>query len=179
MVWVPILKIWLHHKCCQMRFTWSLFHITVPNGKLQPTELQQGSNLWRCIWRICPLKCWAYTCKWSETGHHCHYSDVIMTAMVSQITGVSIVYSTVWSGADQRKRQSSASLAFMRGIHRWPVNSPHKRPVTRKMFPFNDVIMAPVDVIADNGTSPRSMFSGDYEVTHVLYEIYVVICDLR
>ena len=44
-------------------------------------------------------------------------------------------------GADQKKHQSSASLAFVRGIHRWPVNSPHKGPVTRKMFPFGDVIM--------------------------------------
>ena len=64
-----------------------------------------------------------------------------MSAMVSQITGVSIVCSTVCSGAHQRKHQSSASLAFVRGIHRWPVNSPHKRPVTRKMFPFDDAIM--------------------------------------
>ena len=54
---------------------------------------------------------------------------------------VSMVYSTVYSGADQRKHQSSASLAFVWGIHRWPVNSPHKRPVTRKKFPFDDVIM--------------------------------------
>ena len=52
-----------------------------------------------------------------------------------------IVFSTVYSGADQRKHQSSASLAFVRGIHRGPVNSPHKWPVTRKMFPFDDVIM--------------------------------------
>ena len=44
-------------------------------------------------------------------------------------------------GADQSKHQSSASLAFVRGIHRWPVNSPHKSPVTRKMFPFDDVII--------------------------------------
>ena len=51
---------------------------------------------------------------------HCHYSDVIMDAMASQITGVSIVYSTVCSDADQRKCQSSASLAFMRRIHRLP-----------------------------------------------------------
>ena len=70
-----------------------------------------------------------------------HYSDVIMGAMVSQIPGVSIVYSTVCSGASQRNHQSSASLVFVRGIHRWPVNSPHKGPVTRKMFPFDDVIM--------------------------------------
>ena len=57
-----------------------------------------------------------------------HYSDVIMTAMASQITVVSIVYSTVYIGEDQRKHQSSSSLAFVRGIHRWPVNSPHKGP---------------------------------------------------
>ena len=64
-----------------------------------------------------------------------------MSPMASQITSLTIVYSTVYSGADQRKHQSSASLAFVRGIHRWPVNSPHKGPMTRKMFPFNDVIM--------------------------------------
>ena len=40
-----------------------------------------------------------------------------------------------------KKHQSSASLAFVRGIHRWPVHFPHKRPVTRKIFPFYDVIM--------------------------------------
>ena len=63
-----------------------------------------------------------------------------MGAIASQITSITIVYSTVYSGADQRKHQSSASLAFVRGIHRWPVNSPHKLPVTQKMFPFDDVI---------------------------------------
>ena len=66
-----------------------------------------------------------------------HYSDVIMGAMASQITSRTIVYSTVWS----LKHQSSGSLAFVRGIHRWPVNSPHKGPVTRKMFPFDDVMI--------------------------------------
>ena len=70
-----------------------------------------------------------------------HYSDVIMGEVVSQIASLTIVYSTVYSNADQRKQQSSASLAFVRGIHRWPGNSPHKGPVTRKMFPFDDVIM--------------------------------------
>ena len=55
-----------------------------------------------------------------------HYIDVIMSAMASQITSLTIVYSTVYSVVDQRKYQSSASLAFVRGIHRWPVNSPHK-----------------------------------------------------
>ena len=61
--------------------------------------------------------------------------------MASQITSISVVYWTIYSGSDQRKNQSSASLAFVWGIHRWPVNSPHKGPVTRKMFPFDDVIM--------------------------------------
>ena len=61
--------------------------------------------------------------------------------MASQITSPTIVYSTVYSGADQRKHQSSASLAFVWGVHRWPVNSPCKWPVTRKMFPFDDVIL--------------------------------------
>ena len=64
-----------------------------------------------------------------------------MGAIASQITSLTIVYSIVYSDADQRKQQSSASLAFVRGIHRGPVNSPHKWPVTRKMFPFDDVIM--------------------------------------
>ena len=64
-----------------------------------------------------------------------------MGTNASQITSLAIVYSIVFSSADQRKHQSSASLAFVRGIHRGPVNSPHKWPVTRKMFPFDDVIM--------------------------------------
>ena len=70
-----------------------------------------------------------------------HYNDVIMGTIASHITSLTIVYSIVYSDADQRKHQSSASLAFVRGIHRGPVNSPHKWPVTRKMFPFDDVIM--------------------------------------
>ena len=69
-----------------------------------------------------------------------HYNDVIKGTIASQITSLAIVYSTVYSDGDQRKHQSSASLAFVRGIHRGPVNSPHKGPVTRKMFPFYDVI---------------------------------------
>ena len=75
----------------------------------------------------------------SQRSWHC--SDIIMSAMGFQITGFSIVYSTVCWGTDQRKHQSSASLVFVCGVHRWPVNSPHKGTVTRKMFPFDDVIM--------------------------------------
>ena len=71
-----------------------------------------------------------------------------MGAISSQITSITVVYSTVYSDAGQRKHQSSASLAFVRGIHRRPVNTPHKCPVTRKMFPFDDVFM-----VSDNGYS--------------------------
>ena len=57
-----------------------------------------------------------------------HYGDVIMSVNASKITSLTIVYSSIYSGADQIKHQSSASLAFVRGIH---------RRVTRKMFPFD------------------------------------------
>ena len=86
-----------------------------------------------------------------------HYSDVIKSVMASQTTGISFVCSNVCSGADQRKRQSSASLAFVRGIHRWLVNYPHKGPVTWKMFPFDDVIMCylyqPNEPLSSSGIS--------------------------
>ena len=72
-----------------------------------------------------------------------HYSDVMISAMASQITSLSIVYWIVSLGTDQRKHQSSISLAFVRGIHQWPVNSPHKGPVMWKMYPFGDVIICP------------------------------------
>ena len=63
-----------------------------------------------------------------------HYNDVIMS--------LTIFYSADYSGADQRKHQSFASLAFVLGIcYRSPVNFPHKRPAVRKMFPFDCIIM--------------------------------------
>ena len=81
--------------------------------------------------------------KWLSKPPKCrsHYDDVIMTTMASQITSIAVVYSTVYSDADQRKHQTPASLAFVWGNSPGPVNSPHKGPVTRKMFPFDDVIM--------------------------------------
>ena len=83
--------------------------------------------------------CWWKELLWIQ---QLHYNDVIMCAMASQITSLAIIYWTVYSGADQRKHHSSASLAFVRRIHWWLVNSPHKWPVMRKMFPFGDVIMS-------------------------------------
>ena len=94
------------------------------------------------IWRILIYdSCVTMIIQYQVQTLRYHYGDVIMDAMAPQITSLTIVYSTVYSGADQRKHQGSASLGFVRGIHRWPVNSPHKGPVTRKMFPFDDVIM--------------------------------------
>ena len=82
--------------------------------------------------------------------------------MASQITSLTIVYSTVYSGTDQRKHQSSASLAFVQGIRRWPVNSPHKGLVTRKMFPFDDVIMC--CKIFDNYLSMQNSTLNPHEI---------------
>ena len=82
-----------------------------------------------------------FQCEVAHCGLAQNFGDVIMSTIASQITSLTIVYSTVYSDADQRKHQSSASLAFVRGIHRGLVNSLHKWPVTRKMFPFDDVIM--------------------------------------
>ena len=97
--------------------------------------LSVGHTMLHLLMGLCVSK-W-FSPKYSQQ----HYSDVILSAMASQTTGVLIVYSTVCSYVDQRKHQSSASLAFVRGIHRWPVNSPHKGPVMLKMLPIDDVII--------------------------------------
>ena len=95
-----------------------------------------------------------------------HCSDVIMGAMASQISRLTIVYSTVNPGADQRKHQISASPAFVWGIHRWPVNSPQKGPVTRKLFPFDDVIMI--------------LFSADWALlTHIHLGTWITLYSYR
>ena len=81
---------------------------------------------------ICNVK--LFNCLLCCTVTTIHYNDLIISAIESQIVSPTIVYSTVYSGRNQRKHQNSASLAFVRGINRWPVNSSHKGPVTRKMF---------------------------------------------
>ena len=108
-------------------------------------DTSQATNNYLNLWWFCLLT-HIFVTFWSmsdnllkSTQKHC--DDVIMGAMASQITSLMIIYSTVYSDADQRKHKSSASLPFVQGIHRWPVNSPHKWPVTRKTFPFDDVIM--------------------------------------
>ena len=89
----------------------------------------------------CTIKVWEWIILSSHTMMDVHYIDVIMGVIASQITRLSIVYSKVNSEADQRKLESSTSLAFVKGIHQRLVNSPHKWPVMQIMFPFDDVIM--------------------------------------
>ena len=100
-----------------------------------------------------------------------HCGDVIKSAMAYQITSRTIVYSIVYPGADQWKHQSSASLAFVRGIHWWLMNSPHKGPVTRKMFPFDDVIMIYVIIMPSNSL----LFHGLYRAN--LTELLHTYCN--
>ena len=100
-----------------------------------------------------------------------HYNDVIMGVIVSPITSLTIVDSIIYSDADQRKHQSSTSLAFVRGIHRGPVNSPHKWPVTQKMFPFDDVIMAAMLLVASQITEWEENSKADL-LTFTFYWIY-------
>ena len=95
-----------------------------------------------------------------------HYSDVMMSAMATEITGVLIVCSAVCSGVDQRKYQSSMTLAFMRAIHQRPVDSPHKWPVTRKMFPFDEVILTRSRIMSlfmDHVSSHQGKMDGTVE----------------
>ena len=104
------------------------------------------------VWTLCIL-IMMYCKYWMVYRWIFHYSDVIMGTMASQITSLTIVYLTVY--ADQRKHQSSTSLAFVHGIH-W-VNSPHKWPVTQKMFPFDDAIMC-VNMMPYQGSSSELSF---------------------
>ena len=124
------------------QWVWSKERCTLKVTTMWPTFCIRHVQMLFLEWKL-------LYCDWDSSllrstviQHWFHYNDVIMGAIASQITSLTIVYSIVYSDADQRKHQSSASLAFVRGIHRGPVNSPHKWPVTRKMFPFDDVIMS-------------------------------------
>ena len=104
-------------------------HVQVMIHCLSSTHLGQGTHIYVVkLNQLCQhIIVIGLTC-------YLHYDDVIMDAIASQITSLTIVYSSVYSGADQSKHPSSASLAFVWGIHRGPVNSPHKWPVKRKCF---------------------------------------------
>ena len=102
-----------------------------------------GSSQWEVMLHYNVVQHWLSPYKeWSLLYMRLAQTNrVSMCTMASQINSLTSVYLTVYSGADQRKHESSASLAFVRGVQRWPMNSSHKWPVTRKMFPFADVIM--------------------------------------
>ena len=145
-------------------FTGPLWWKSTDIGRFPSQRAWCGALVFLC----CQFK-WTVDLWWSETPK-LHYRDVIMWAMASQITSLTIVYSTVYSSADQRKYQSSASLAFVWEIHRRPVNSPHKWPVTRKMLPFDDVIMDDVTLLYCYMNLPqRSGISTDAVVSRGLF----------
>ena len=121
---------------------WQLASIGSGNG-LAPNKWQ---GILYAALEVDELMAWLYNQTgylqaWYRPSSTENHNDVIMGAMESQITSLTIVYSIIDSRADQRKHQSPASLVFVRGIHRWPVNSPHKWSVTWKIFPLYDVIM--------------------------------------
>ena len=101
-----------------------------------------------------------------------------MRVMAPQITSLPTVYLAVYSGVYQRKHQSPASLAFARGIHRGPVNSPHKTPVTREMFPFDDVIMIKSILSIIFHTIYRALISAYLFLLWWLWEYVYVILSL-
>ena len=95
--------------------------------------------------------------------HWTHYNDVVMGAMASQIISLTIVYSTVYSRCRSKKHQSSASLAFVRRIDRWPVNSPHKGQVTRKMFSLMTSSCRLNTIIATLGPISLTIFPSQFK----------------
>ena len=97
-------------------------------------------------------------------GQH-NYSNDIMGAMASQTISLATVYSTVNSGEDQRNQQRPTSVAFVRGIHLWPVNSPQKWPVTQEMFPFDDFIMCNVIRFQSNSIIANLVITGQLSGT--------------
>ena len=116
--------------------TWSMCFQTIlrdctPTHQVQDHESSNECHGFRIIFHRWFGQKWKYPLNNIESmimllAQDSHYNVVIMGAMVSYITSLTIVYSTVYSSADQRKHQSSASLAFVRGNHRGPVNSPRK-----------------------------------------------------
>ena len=116
-------------------FTGRLFQVNVPIKHCLTQWISKLPGSWAKQYLV------NFTGLLGKVNATVHYSGVIIGAIASQITSVSIAYSTVCSEGDQRKHQSYASLAFVRGIYLWPVDSPHKGLVARKLFPFDDVIM--------------------------------------
>ena len=107
----------------------------------------------------------------TTSHHHYHCNDVIMSTVTSQITSVSTVYSNVYSGTDQNKHQSSASLAFAWGIYWWSVNCPHKWPVTRKMFPFDDIML--IVLVTSTAVAKQPLDQWFKKNIHAIFSRYI------
>ena len=134
-------------------FPWSIHE-----GKTK-VMIKRGKWLWSApfMYTICvllclvvlryrPIPCMVYSTGLFKKQYDCPSSgESVLKDICDYIKWITItitvIYSTVYSDADQRKHQSSASLAFVQAIHRGPVNYPHKWPVMRTMFLFDDVIM--------------------------------------
>ena len=135
--------------CFFIEIIWNIF------GRFNETKSWKRS-VWRHGWPV------------NATLQSNDYSDVIISAMASQFIGVSVVFSAICSSADQSKHQSSAPMAFVGGIHGWPVDSPLKWPVTRKMFPFDDLIMNDLEWWLCRGSPPCTGSSPPTEATDIV-----------
>ena len=133
------------HRCLQnitMTSYWARWRFKSPASRFRPVECRLSLKSVKTLHWAKARWFWLLSKRLRFTSTSAkHFNDVIMGSIASQITSLTVVYSIVYWVTDQRKHQSSASLAFVWGIHRGPVNSPHKWPVTRKMFPFDDIIM--------------------------------------
>ena len=120
---------------------WVVVNLWYITAVLHPISYHTGPRFGGA-WLYINTQLYCLTTIYGRVSGNALYSDIIISAIASQITSLTIVYSTVYSGTDHRQHLLSASLAFVRGIHQWPVNSPQKGPVTQKMFPFDGVIMS-------------------------------------
>ena len=120
-------------------FLWNALK-SLPLNLTWEVSIGSGKNLMPLGNKDYLSQCWSKSMSPYVTSPQ-RYSDVLMGVMALQITGVSISGSTICLGSDQRKHQSSIPLAFVRVIHQWPMDYPHKGPVRRKKFPFDDIIM--------------------------------------
>ena len=134
----------LHQKFSKLQFLVQLVtnFVKITTFSLQGTINFEMPRIHRVVSRTPSIVCEqnsksSFDKNRAENNSDCDCRDFIMSAMASEITYILIVC----SGTDQRRIQSSASQAFVGGIHRWPVDSPHKGPATLKIFPFDDVIM--------------------------------------
>ena len=139
------------HICITVTSQWALWRLKSPTSRLFTSKKTSNSASlafvgWIHRWPVdsphkgpVTLKMFPFDDVIMRITEYAFTIYVITSAIASQITSVSIVYSTVCSDTVQRKHPSSAPLALVRRIHRWPVDSPRKGPVTRKMFPLDDV----------------------------------------